>query len=233
MLPIEKIAEFTYDMARVRFKNVAVSKFEIAGNKYSSVDVLSSVKRAKPQNIGRIQADRYVFDANGKFVSRNVLVKAKSGYNEIVTVSATDGFGTIVTKRSNLGEYTGSKLIITNSSSMSELRGDNGVGGFSGFISRLIAKFKPGKVDGDIPVNIKIIDDSQKGQSYAIHAEASNGDVLIKGREEAMRVIAKEFAEKVPILTEIFLNPGRIETGEKIASFLEKPLQKLKSFEKL
>jgi len=226
MAGIERITDFTYSMAKNRFKNIAVDGFEIKGKKFISVDVLSTM-RGK----GRVKPDRYIFDESGNFVSRNVVSQSNKEKKSIVTVPDVDGFVSKVVSRDSIGELKGSKLIMTNNSNFGELLGDTNKTGISGFVSKVIAKFKGRKVDGLTPVNIKIVDDADKGQKYAIHASAPNGDVMIRGNEKYMQVAAKELDSKVPILTEIFLDPGRIETGAKVANFLETPLTKLKSFE--
>ena len=236
MANIGSIADFTYSMAVNRFKKVVTREFEIKGRKFHTVDVLDVVRKSGNEKAGRTQPDRYVFDGDGNFVSRNVNVQTRSGGTKsIVTKPALDGFETVVIKKNNLGEYGGDKLIVTNNSDYGELVGDNGQVGIRGFISKLFARLKPSGVDSHTPVNIKINDWANpakgEGQKFAIRATAKNGNVLIKGNENILQVVAREDGQKLPVLTELFEAPGKMQTGDDIARYLEDPLLKLKSFE--
>ena len=146
-----------------------------------------------------------------------------------------DGFETSVKAKNNLGEFAGEKVIVTNNSDYGELVGDKGQGGIKSFISRFVSRIRPSGVADETPVNIKINDwvngKMQEGQKFAIRATAKNGNVLIKGNENILQVVAREDGQKLPVLTELFEAPGKMQTGDDIARYLEDPLLKLKSFE--
>ena len=79
MLKIQSIADFTYSMAVNRFKKVVTREFDIKGTKFHTVDVLDALNKPQKGKAGRVQPDRYVFDADGNFVSRNVSVVLRNG----------------------------------------------------------------------------------------------------------------------------------------------------------
>lgn len=233
MTRIRSIADYTINAALTRFRETKVRSFNINGKTYSSVDIKPHFNKKGQTN--RVAPDRYIFDEQGNFVSRNVTVRTKNGIRTITTVPDGDGHINTIVQRNNLGQVVYQEDQYKRFTDMEELsRPTTFMGKVTGFFKSMFNKLRGQKAIEETPVEMRIshysTPDGYSDVRYGINAYSSNGKVNIVGNEDTLKVKAtKSDKNKTPVWFERIEDMGTITGDKDVYALLSEPLKKLAS----